>query len=115
MGFFTRSVEDLDLLASVFDLTGDKPIPRSSFSVNKAKIAFAKTHVWPKAGPGLKAAWERAQSLLTGHGAEVEETELPENFSKLKEWHHNIIEGEGRASFRGRKHISPLFQLSSDI
>ncbi|KAE8371331.1 amidase signature domain-containing protein [Aspergillus bertholletiae] len=106
VGFFTRSVADLDLLASVFDLADDIPIPRSPFAVDKAKIAVAKTHVWPKAGPGLQAAWERAQALLVSHGAEVEEIELPENFSKLKEWHETILAGEGRASFRGNYLLS---------
>jgi Asp-tRNA(Asn)/Glu-tRNA(Gln) amidotransferase A subunit family amidase len=33
----------------------------------------------------LKAAWEKAQELLKGQGAEVEEIELPEDFEKIKQ------------------------------
>lgn len=57
--------------------------------------------MWPKAGPGLKAAWERARSLLTHRGADVEDIELPEEFSNLATWHPTVVAGESRASFRG--------------
>ena len=97
-------MEDLELLARVFDLTDEKPIPRPP-STAGLRIAFAKTHVWPKAGPGLKAAWKDAMLMLTRDGAEVEEIELPKEFSKLSEWHATISAGEGRACFLGSKSI----------
>lgn len=103
MGFFARSVDDLELLADVFNISDRKPsIPRS-LTVENLRIAFAKTHVWPKAGPGLKAVWEKAMQLLTRHGANVEEIDLPGEFAKLQDWHMNILSGEGRAAFLGSK------------
>lgn len=111
IGFFARSAEDLELLAGAFRLADDEPVPKS-LSVAKTKIAFAKTCVWPKAGPGLKAAWQKAISLLSRHGAEVEEVELPEDFDKLQDWYPRILAGEGRAAFLGSEYFSfPSFYM----
>ena len=96
-------MEDLELIATVFDMTDVKSIPRSPSPVNKAKIGFARTHVWPKAGPGLKAVWERARSLLSEHGADIEDIELPGEFSNLTQWHSTVVSSETRASLRGGK------------
>lgn len=100
LGLYARSAEDLELLASVFQLADDEPVPSSPFSLKGAKVAFAKTHVWPKAGPGTKAAWEKAKSLLTKEGAIVEGIDLP-GFDAITEWHGNVLNGEGRTSFLG--------------
>lgn len=94
-------------MAGVFRLTDDEPIPES-LSVVKTKIAFAKTHIWPKAGPGLKAAWEKAIYLLSRHGAEVEEIGLHADFAKLKDWLPRILTGEGRAAFLGSEYSAPV-------
>ncbi|KAE8449358.1 hypothetical protein EG329_008259 [Mollisiaceae sp. DMI_Dod_QoI] len=101
LGLYARSVADLQLLASVFKLADDEPVPSSPFKIEGAKIAFVKTHVWPKAGPGTKQAWEKAKALLEGKGAKVEEVALPEEFQKIKDWHARVLAGEGRTSFLG--------------
>lgn len=103
LGLYARSVEDLQLLAEVFQLADDEPIPSSPFKIQGSKIAFVKTHVWPKAGPGTKNAWEKAKKLLEGKGASVEEVELPADFEKIKDWHANVLAGEGRTSFLGSR------------
>jgi Asp-tRNA(Asn)/Glu-tRNA(Gln) amidotransferase A subunit family amidase len=102
LGLYARSVADLELLSSVFQLADDEPIPTTPFQIKGSKIAFIKTHVWPKAGPGTKDAWEKAKSLLEKDGASVEEIELPSEFSKIMDWHHAVLSGEGRTSFLGR-------------
>lgn len=104
LGLFARSVADLELLASVFQLEDDEP---SNFSLKGAKVAFCKTQVWHKARSGTKAAWEKAKSLLEGEGAAVEELELPEGFGRIVEWHRDVLAGEGRTSFLGSE--SSLF------
>ncbi|KAK0104162.1 hypothetical protein ONS96_005256 [Cadophora gregata f. sp. sojae] len=101
LGLYARSIADLDLLSSIFRLSDDTPIPSSPFRLQGSKIAFAKTHVWHKAGLGLKAAFERAKVLLGNEGALVEELELPEEFSNTTEWHDRVCKGEGRSSFLG--------------
>lgn len=101
LGLYARCVEDLDLLSKVFQLADDQPLPASPFTLKGAKIAFIKTPVWPKAGPGTKAAWEKGKKILAGHGADVEEVELPDDFAKIPDWHTKILAGEGRVSFLG--------------
>ena len=101
LGLYARSVEDLELLGKVFQLADDEPVGEKPFEIKGAKIAFAKTHVWPKAGPGVHAAWGKAKKLLVTQGAVVEEIELPEEFEKITDWHAAVLAGEGRTSFLG--------------
>lgn len=102
LGLYARSVEDLELLASVFQMVDDEPVTSDKdFEVKGAKIGFCKTPVWHKAGPGTKAAFEKAKEVLVLNGAIVEDVELPESFAKVEKWHHDVLAGEGRASFLG--------------
>ncbi|CZR50435.1 related to glu/asp-tRNA amidotransferase subunit A [Phialocephala subalpina] len=101
LGLYARSVADLQLLAKVFQLQDDTPIPESLFKIEGSKIAFVRTSVWPKAGPGTQNAWSKAKELLSAKGASVEEIKLPEEFSKIKGWHAAVLAGEGRTSFLG--------------
>ncbi|PVH89444.1 amidase family protein [Cadophora sp. DSE1049] len=115
LGLYARSITDLQLLSNIFRLSDDTPIPSSPFQLQGSKIAFAKTHVWPKAGPGLNAAWEKAKALLASKGAVVEELELPEEFGNITEWHDRVCKGEGRSSFLGnyllaKEKLDPLMQ-----
>jgi Asp-tRNA(Asn)/Glu-tRNA(Gln) amidotransferase A subunit family amidase len=103
LGLYARSAADLELLSSVFQLADDTPVPSTPFSISGSKIAFLKTHVWPKAGLGLEKAWEKAKRLLEAKGAMVEEIELPEEFAKISKWHADVLAGEGRTSFLGSK------------
>lgn len=100
-GFLARSIEDLVLMADVFRIQDDKTLPNNAFTVKAAKIAFCKTHNWPRAGPGTRHAMARAQHLLAAHGAQVEDLELPDDFAPILDWHADILAGEGRASFLG--------------
>lgn len=67
-----------------------------------------KTHVWPKAGPGLEDAWVKAKGLLEAKGPQVEEVELPDEFAKLSKWHADVLAGEGRTSFLGSEFVRLL-------
>jgi Asp-tRNA(Asn)/Glu-tRNA(Gln) amidotransferase A subunit family amidase len=107
LGLYARSAQDLELLSAVFQLTDDEPLPRTPFLIKGSKVAFLKTHVWPKAGPGTQAAWEKAKELLGKEGASVEEIELPEEFAKISDWHAAVLAGEGRTSFLGSMKSSP--------
>ncbi|KAJ7281943.1 amidase [Mycena rebaudengoi] len=82
MGFFTRSVADLELLADVFRLEDDEkqPVP---FTISGARFAVCKTHVWPEAGPGTQNALALAVKLLRDQGATVEELDLPAEFTAV--------------------------------
>ncbi len=106
MGFFTRSIDDLQLLADVFKLSDDEE--PGAFELKGARFAVCKTHVWPQAGRGTIDALDLAVRLLREHGAEVEELELPEDFSQITQWQRNILDGDGRVSFL------PEYNLAKD-
>lgn len=101
-GFFARSADDFELLADVFCIRDDEPVPAKPFDIRGARIGLCKTHVWPKAGPGTKAAMTKAQEILGRHEAHVEDLELPDRFAGIIDWHRDILAGEGRTSFLGQ-------------
>ncbi|KAF2726297.1 amidase signature enzyme [Polychaeton citri CBS 116435] len=101
-GFFTRSVEDLDVVADVFRLEDDVEVPSQPFSLEGAKVALCKSPVWQKAGPGTIAAMDKASQILRSHGAAVMDLELPEDFAHVLDWHSAILGGEGQSSFLGQ-------------
>ncbi|KXT07543.1 hypothetical protein AC578_10130 [Pseudocercospora eumusae] len=100
VGWYGRCVEDLELVGRVFGLADDE-VPRPlSNGVQGLKFAFMKTMVWDHAGPGSRNAFETGKQLLKDAGAEVEELEFPEEFSKLPDWHTVMLFSDGRVAFR---------------
>lgn len=102
LGLYARSVEDLQLLAGVFELRDDEPPPPPTtpgFAVDGARFGFVRTASWGRAGPGTEAAMERAAGLLAAHGAEVEDVELPADLGDLLEWHETVLHTDGRPTF----------------
>ena len=58
-GFFTRSIDDLEILCSALNITDDIPPSLSTpFSLQGAKIGFFKSPYWPNAGPGTQKRLE---------------------------------------------------------
>lgn len=98
LGLYARSIDDLDLLADVFALHDDTPVP-DQFEIRGAKFAICKTMVWDKAGPGTVAAMEKAKQLLEAEGAQVNEIELPENMTDLPKWYNAVIALDGETAF----------------
>ena len=98
LGLYARSVADLELLADTFAIFDDVPAPKN-FTVKGAKFALLKTMVWPNVGPGTAAAIDKAVSLLSAHGAEIEEISLPEQLNHLPAWHATVLASEGRTAF----------------
>ncbi|PMD36944.1 amidase signature enzyme [Hyaloscypha variabilis F] len=99
-GFFARAVDDLQLLADVFGLHDDEPL--EDISLKEARVAFIKTPVWPKAGPGTIAAMEKTATILESHGVKVEEVFFPEEFSdleSLKQMHSVVARSDAQESF----------------
>lgn len=98
LGWYARSVSDLELLADIFQIFDDTPTP-TDFEIKGAKFAVLKTMVWPAVGSGTQTAMDRATELLRAHGAEVEEISLPEKFENLPQWHATVLASEGRTAF----------------
>jgi len=76
IGLFARTVEDIDLVASV--LTGREP---TKFHNTLPKIALCRTHLWDRAAPESKHAIEDAARRLNVAG----EATLPAEFDALAE------------------------------
>ncbi|KAK5674657.1 hypothetical protein LTS10_012658 [Elasticomyces elasticus] len=102
LGFFSRSVDDFEVLADAFRLKDDGLASSQAFNLRGAKIGFCKTHNWPKAGQGTINAMAKAQNILTTNGAQVEDVELPDDFSRVLDWHADVLVGEGQTSFFGQ-------------
>lgn len=114
LGLFARSVEDLGLLADVFGLEDDEA-PPTRFLMKGAKFAVCRTPIWEKAGPGTRAALEKAVALLKVHGAQVDEIDLGSDFRNLPQWHATVQATDGHVSFlseyrrpKGKENLGPL-------
>lgn len=101
IGFFARSVADLELLATAYRIEDCAPVAETPFELKGAKIAFCETSVWDKAEKGTIDAFAKAKELLRARGAEVVDLELPAVFEQVPELARTIHAGEGRSSFLG--------------
>ncbi|KAL1608467.1 hypothetical protein SLS60_003409 [Paraconiothyrium brasiliense] len=99
LGLYSRSIEDLKLLLDTFQLVDDEIV--TPFSLNGARFALLTLPApeWPEPGPGTAAALEKAAELLRGHGAEVEEVTLPDEFRPMYRYHLQVLSGDGRVAF----------------
>lgn len=98
LGLFARCIDDLDLLADVFALHDDSPVP-DQFEIRGSKFAICKTMVWDKAGPGTVAAMTKAKQLLEAEGAQVDEIEFPASMTDLPKWYKAVLALDGETSF----------------
>ncbi len=80
IGLIARSVEDVDLVASV--LTGRAPAPRRDFP---PKIGFCRTRLWDSASSESQHAVNDAAARLASAGAKLNDVALPESFDALSE------------------------------
>lgn len=106
VGFFARSVEDFDVLASVFSRSRNTSSLLSPplTAGPQTKVAMLKTHVWTvdgKASPNLEVAWEEARSRLIPAGFSVQEIELPSEFAQMTQWYPKLHAHECVGQFLG--------------
>ncbi|KAL2752328.1 hypothetical protein ACRALDRAFT_2112342 [Sodiomyces alcalophilus JCM 7366] len=101
LGWYARSVDDLQMLADVFNLHDDDDDGdgKGEFSVQGAKFGLCKTMVWSHAGPGTVDAMDKAASLLREHGATVDEFDLPNHMTDFPAWYDTLLSAEGRVAF----------------
>ncbi|CAI7615000.1 unnamed protein product [Penicillium glandicola] len=100
LGFFARSVEDLQLLADAFALTDDAA--PADISLEDISVALMKTPMWPQAGPSTVAAMNNAAAILQKRGAQVVEVSFPPEVNDcvdLERIHEVILGGEAHVSF----------------
>ncbi|EEU42436.1 uncharacterized protein NECHADRAFT_40299 [Fusarium vanettenii 77-13-4] len=100
LGFFARSIEDLQLLADVFALHDDEP-PRD-IPLDEISVALIKTPMWSSAGPGTVSAMKQAAAILQKNNVQVEKISLhPEvgDVETLSRIQNVITQGEAQVSF----------------
>jgi Asp-tRNA(Asn)/Glu-tRNA(Gln) amidotransferase A subunit family amidase len=105
LGWYARSVEDVALLARVFDVSDD-PIPAPP-SPEMLRIGICRTPYWEAARPETQAALAEAGRRLSDGGAVVTDLTLGAEFSVLNEIRQTVMWAEGRVSFLDLHHIVP--------
>ena len=114
LGFFARTVQDLELLASVFRL----PLQTKQISTAHGvpRVAFLKTAAWEKAEPSLREVWEDCRASFGRLGVSYAGVELPQEFANLQlgGWHDDILTFEAQRTFLGSKFgLLPLLLSTS--
>ncbi|KAI4671958.1 uncharacterized protein J4E78_000456 [Alternaria triticimaculans] len=100
IGFFARSMADLQLLADVFSLCDDQR--PGKVCLDDISVALVKTPMWSHAGPGTMNAMEKTAAILQNHGVRVEEVSLPDVFGdadNLTRSQNAIIDAEAALAF----------------
>lgn len=93
IGWLTRTVEDLQMLADVFDLPSDHSVDPT------APVAICKTPEWLLAEKSTANAIEHCADLLAKSGRRTIALDLPKPFDRLVEARRTIAAWEGHASF----------------
>jgi hypothetical protein len=100
LGFFARSIEDLQLVADVFVIQDDEP--PNDISLKDTSVALIKTPMWPKAGPSTEAAMKKAADIFQENGVRVEEVLLPPkigNSEDIEQMQRMIMKREAQGAF----------------
>jgi len=97
VGWYGRSVDDLALVASAFQLPGLGGIEAAPPSA--LRVAYCETPYWERAEPASRVAMETAAKRLSTVGAKVQRLSLPEVFAGLADAQATVMYGEGRAAF----------------
>ncbi|OAL44293.1 amidase signature enzyme [Pyrenochaeta sp. DS3sAY3a] len=100
LGFLTRSVADLQLLADVFALEDDEAVKDAP--LEKITVAIIKTPNWDSAGPGTIAVIEKAEQLLKSSGVAVHDVSFPaplNDCERVKRVCKAIVCAEARRAF----------------
>ena len=105
IGFFARSIADLQLLADVFVLPDDQR--PGKVCLDDVSVALVKTPMWSHAGPGTIHAMQKTAVILQNHGVRVEEVSLPDDFDDtdtLTRSQNAIIGAETALAFHEEYH-----------
>lgn len=97
IGWYGRSVADLDLVAKTFRLRGLQSKP--NVALKDLKIGFCRSPNWHLAEPSSQRAFELAASRLKEAGAKVTPLDLPPLFDKLPAAQETIMHAEGLPHF----------------
>jgi Asp-tRNA(Asn)/Glu-tRNA(Gln) amidotransferase A subunit family amidase len=105
IGWYGRSVADLELLCDLFEIDqGDIP---DAGPDPRLRVAICRTPAWHCAAPETESAMAAATAALSASGVAVDELVLPDHFAGLAKAHQVILFREGRAAFLNLARIHP--------
>ncbi|KAK2594846.1 hypothetical protein QQS21_007434 [Conoideocrella luteorostrata] len=83
IGYFARSLEDLQLITDVLSLAAKETIKETikEVALKDAKVGFVRSPFWHCARPGTIAAMDKAAEILRDQGVTVEHVEFPDGFN----------------------------------
>ncbi|SEB46463.1 Asp-tRNAAsn/Glu-tRNAGln amidotransferase A subunit [Rhodococcus jostii] len=97
LGFCARSIQDLELLADVFQL--EDCVPTKRIELSDARVGLYQGPAWDRAEDATRAAMNLGAALLRDAGAHVDELTLPSAFDDVLTQFGIILAGEARTSF----------------
>jgi Asp-tRNA(Asn)/Glu-tRNA(Gln) amidotransferase A subunit family amidase len=116
-GFFARTVEDLELIATVFALERDPS--RNPVSLSGIRVAVIETPFFDQAGNGTRAAMSRASEILKDAGVKsIEKVELPfENVDgkTLNRIHKTVFGFEAKSTLLVDVRLDKQHEMNSEI
>jgi len=96
VGWFGRSVDDLDLMAQAYRMHG---AGQTLSELPRVTVGLCRSPVWSSIEPAGERALATAAQRLRNAGVTVVEFELPPPFDGIRQAHDAILRGEGRAAF----------------
>lgn len=99
LGWYGRSVEDLELLADAFAIQDDDAI--DDRPVSALRIGVCRTPSWDAADGDAQQRLFEASETLRAAGVAVADIDLPPPFDGLTAAQNVIMRSEGRAAFLG--------------
>ena len=97
LGWFSRSAEDLTLVARAYRLRGMEAFRKTD--IKGLKVGYCRTHNWQKADPCAVAAMDRAAARLKEAGAELFDLELDPLFASMNDIQLTIMLAEQQVHF----------------
>lgn len=105
LGWYGRSIEDVELMARIFDINDDpqqRP-PRA----DALRVGVCGTPYLEAARPETRAALMETKERLVRAGASVVDIELDEKYANLNECRQIVMRAEGRISFLDLERTQP--------
>jgi Asp-tRNA(Asn)/Glu-tRNA(Gln) amidotransferase A subunit family amidase len=97
IGWYGRSVADLQLVAREFRLFGMDEAPTTP--LKGLKVGLCRGPNWHLTEASGRAALMTAAARLAGQGAEIVDLDLPPDFDHITHAQEVVMRGEGRAAF----------------
>ena len=97
VGWYGRCVEDIVLIAQIFEIVGQ--LPPETPSPSALRIGLCRTPYWDSALPATRDALATAARRLREAGASVTDVEVGDAFAGIEEVRRTIMWAEGRFNF----------------